>query len=89
MDNDTTEEATYYAILSDDGKTVGILRRRYTQPGPVDESFRRDSTWQVDPFLRLYAMGHNDRDYAEISAAEAADTIRRWRAKWAREDKNQ
>ena len=79
-------EVTYYAILSDAGVPTGIVRRTHLSVGTEDESFRRDLTWCPTEFLRKYSLGHNDRDYREISAVEAQSLIDSWRLRWARED---
>jgi hypothetical protein len=79
---------TYYALLAGDRtreNPSGIVRRTHTD-APVDESFRRDLTWQPTEYLRRYFLGHNDTDHVEISEDEADAVIARWRAKWAIED---
>lgn len=77
---------TYYALLTDAGRPVGLVRRTHIAPYPRDESLRRDLTWRPTEFLRRYALGHNDTDYKEISEHEAETLIEQWRHKWARED---
>lgn len=77
---------TYYALLTDDGRPAGLVRRIHVSPCPRDESLRRDLTWRPTEYLRRYARGHNDTDYAEISTREAEELIEQWRLKWSEED---
>ncbi len=82
---DSDPEVTYYALLDDDGAISGILRRRHIRPVPIDETFRRDLSWQSSEFLRKYYLGHTDSDYKEIAPEDAARIIAEWTRKWARE----
>ncbi|WP_328352507.1 hypothetical protein OG976_19890 [Mycobacterium sp. NBC_00419] len=77
------EPVSYFALLDDAGRPVGLLRRTHGQPLPRDESLRRDFSWRPSEFLRKYELGHNDYDYKEISARDAEVLIARWRIKWA------
>jgi hypothetical protein len=79
---------TYYALLTDAGRPAGLVRRIHLAPYPRDESLRRNLTWRPTEYLRRYAMGHNDTEYAEISEQEAEALIEQWRLKWSKEDKN-
>jgi hypothetical protein len=78
-------QVTYYALLDSKGNPGGLLRRTRGGPVPIDETFRRDLTWQPSEFLRKYYLGHNDMDYREISSEEAASLIEKWTKKWAGE----
>lgn len=72
---------TYYAILTDDGRPVGLVRRIHLSPRPRDEILARDLTWQLTEFLKKYSLGHMDEDYVEISDEDAQKLIENWRSK--------
>ncbi|MEV7024157.1 hypothetical protein [Kitasatospora sp. NPDC093558] len=71
---------TYYAMFS--GKFTrenphGVMRRRVVDGIDVDEAFTRDLRWEPTEYLRLYYLGHNDIDHAEITRAEVDAFIER------------
>lgn len=74
---------TYYALISDVGKPGGLLRRSHDGLGRKGESLRGDFTWQPSEFLERYDLGHNDSDFTEVSADEAASLIEQWRSQEA------
>lgn len=76
------ETVTYYGLLGGDrtaDNPSGVLRRRAVEGGePVDEIFTRNLVWEPSDFLfRYHMLGHNDVDYVEISAAQAAAFVDR------------
>jgi hypothetical protein len=82
------EPVSYYALLAG-GRTrenpSGIVRRVHSDP-PVDQSFRRDLTWQPTEYLARYRLGHNDTEHVEITEEEATAVLDRWRATWPLQD---
>lgn len=82
-------EIRYYAAVGlgrgrdDPG---GLIRRRFIQPGRVDEALQRDFTWRWTAGLIRWERGEIDSEFVEISAEEAARLIERFRAKWTAED---
>lgn len=79
------DEARYYAIVGA-GRTVqsasGLARRRSSADGPVDEAIRRNLTWEADSAIIEWEYGDVGAELVEISAAEAAELIERFRAEW-------
>ena len=81
------EETVYYAVVGT-GRTAadpsGVVRRRKTPDGPVDESFTRDYSWQFTNAIYQEERGENfGPDLVEISADEAAGLVERFRRRWA------
>lgn len=75
----------YFALLGNGGtaqNATGLVRRTRTRP-PTDEVIGNDLAWHPTEYLRLYHLGHNDIDHAEITADAAAALLERWRIKWA------
>jgi hypothetical protein len=81
------EEISYYAIIGT-GRTVanpsGLVRRRYTADGPIDESLTRDFSWKFTDAVYQDERGENfGPDLVEISPGEAEALVERFREKWA------
>jgi hypothetical protein len=81
------EQIIYYAVVGT-GRTAtdpsGLVRRRTTGEGPVDESFTRDGNWQFTNAIYQHERGENfGPDLVEISAGEAAELVERFRRRWA------
>jgi hypothetical protein len=81
------EQITYFAVIGT-GRTAadpsGLIRRRNTPGGPVDESFTRDCSWQFTNAIYQEERGENfGPDLREISADEAALLVERFRRRWA------
>jgi hypothetical protein len=76
----------YYAIVQDGGGpdvATGLVRRRSTSKGPVDESLGRRLVWQASSALFEWEMGDvSGRELIEISEAAAQGLIDRFRAEW-------
>jgi hypothetical protein len=76
----------YYAIVGR-GRTLdnpsGLARRRSVAGIPVDESLRRDMSWGDTTAIVERDRGEElSRDLIEISEADAAQLIERFREKW-------
>ena len=81
------EKITYYAVVGT-GRSVtnpsGLVRRRHTAEGLIDESLTRDFTWNFTNAIYQEERGENfGPDLVEIGAHEADALIERFREKWA------
>ena len=85
---DTVERVEHYAIIGV-GRTEenpsGLVRRRFTVSGRVDESFQRDMQWHPTSAITQWEYGNLPGELVEISEGEAADLIERFREKWGEE----
>lgn len=82
-----TEEATYYVVVNPN-RTVqdpaGLARRRRIPSGGFeDEALQRDLTWRQTSAIVEWKRDAMDFDLVEISEAEAAALIERFREKWS------
>ncbi|WP_326847347.1 pentapeptide repeat-containing protein [Streptomyces kaniharaensis] len=73
---------TYYARFDESSTSsrenpYGIVRRSTVDAIDIDEAFTRNLRWEPTEYLRLYYLGHNDDDHAEITRAEADAFIKR------------
>ena len=79
-------EAEYYAIIRQGRATAdasGLARRTFTPVGRLDETLRRDLTWERDSAIYEWERGEElGADLAKISAAEADALIEGFRVKW-------
>ncbi|MEV0225236.1 pentapeptide repeat-containing protein [Streptomyces sp. NPDC050704] len=76
--NPRSEDITYYAKFSEGysrSNPQGIVRRRMVDGVAHDEAFTRNLRWEPTEYLRLYQLGHNEVDHAEISETEAVAFI--------------
>jgi len=81
------DEVTYYAVIGE-GRAIsepsGIVRRRYTADGSVDESLSRDLSWAFTDVIYQDERGENfGPELVEISAEEAEALVERFRQRWA------
>ena len=80
------DEVTYYAVVSGDGTSSdpsGLARRRRLQAGGfVDEALRPDLTWGHTSAIVEWKRDAMDFNLIEISEADAAQLIERFRGKW-------
>lgn len=80
------ENVRYYALVSE-GRTAqtpsGLARRRDEGAGRVDETLRRDLTWQPDSAIIEWEYGEVGADLVEISDSAAQRLIARFRVLWA------
>lgn len=76
----------YFAITrnaASPGDATGLVRRRMTDEGNVDESLRRGFEWQPSSALYEWEMGDvSGRYLIKISEAEAERLIEGFRQKW-------
>jgi hypothetical protein len=81
------EKITYYAVVGT-GRSLtnpsGLVRRRHTAEGLIDESLTSDFTWSFTNAIYQEERGENfGPDLVEIGAQEAEALIERFREKWA------
>ena len=80
------DEVTYYAVVSGDSTSSdpsGLARRRRLQAGGfVDEALHRDLTWGHTSAIVEWNRDAMDFNLVEISEADAAQLIERFRGKW-------
>jgi len=81
------DQVRYYAIVGR-GRTLdnpsGLARRRSAGGIPVDESLRRDLSWGDTTAIAEWDRGEElSRDLVEISEADAAQLIERFRERWS------
>lgn len=77
----------YYAITrgaAGPSQASGLIRRRRTPAGRVDESLRRDGSWQPSSALFEWEMGDvSPRRISAIAEAEAEQLTAKLRQQWA------
>jgi hypothetical protein len=83
-----TENVAYYAIIRDGhpkNDPSGLARRTFTKDGRLDEALRRNLAWERDSVIYEWERGEElSGELVEISAAEAAELIERFRAEWGK-----
>jgi hypothetical protein len=79
------EKVSYYAVIGV-GRTSanpsGLVRRKYTSSGRIDEALNRDLSWKPTSAITQWEYGNLSGELAEISATDAARLIERFREKW-------
>ena len=82
----THSQVQYYVIVAGHGSRAasGLARRRYTQAGPVDETLRRDLSWQADSAIVEWEYGDLDAELVKISDQEAENLTQAFRARLER-----
>jgi len=83
-----SEQTVYYAITGvgqNPTEPAGLVRRRFTEKGRLDEALRSDMTWQRDAAIIEWEYGNLVGELVEISEVEAQALIERFREKWGRE----
>jgi len=82
------EQIVYYAITGvgrNPTDPSGLVRRRFTEKGRLDEALGRDMTWQRDTAIIEWEYGNRVGDLVQISEPEANELIERFREKWSQE----
>ncbi|HEV2376311.1 MAG TPA: hypothetical protein VGS19_29590 [Streptosporangiaceae bacterium] len=83
-----SEKIDHYAIIGSGHSRenpAGIVRRRYTPAGRVDEALQRDLSWQTSSAITQWEYGNYPYELAKLSAEEAGSLVERFREKWALE----
>jgi hypothetical protein len=82
------EQIVYYAITGigrNPAEPSGLVRRRFTDKGRLDEALRGDMTWQRDTAIIEWEYGNLVGDLVQISETDADELIERFREKWSQE----
>jgi hypothetical protein len=82
------EQTVYYAISGvgrNPANPSGLVRRRFTEKGRLDEALHRDMTWHRDTAITEWEYGNAVGNFVQISEAEANELIERFREKWGQE----
>jgi hypothetical protein len=78
-------QVQYYAIVTV-SRTVraasGLARRTFAPEGPLDETLRRDLSWQPDSAIVEWEYGDVGAELVRVSDAEADQLAESFRAKW-------
>lgn len=79
-------QVQYYVIVPGHGSRAasGLARRRYAQTGPVDETLRRDLSWQADSAIVEWEYGDVDAELIKISDQEAENLMQAFRSRLER-----
>lgn len=80
-------QITYYAITGigqNPADPSGLVRRRFTDRGRLDEALRSDMTWQRDTAIIEWEYGNMVGKLVQITEAEANELIEQFREKWSR-----
>jgi hypothetical protein len=79
------EKMEYYAVLGS-GRTKqnpsGLVRRRMSSEGRIDEALQRNLTWAPSSAIVEWEYGDVGDELVVISEAEAQALIERFREKW-------
>jgi hypothetical protein len=75
----------YYAIVTV-SRTVraasGLARRTFAAEGPIDETLRRDMSWQPDSAIVEWEYGDVGAELVRVSEGEADRLAGSFRASW-------
>jgi hypothetical protein len=75
----------YYAIVTvtrNVRAAAGLARRAFAADGPVDETLRRDLSWQSDSAIIEWEYGDVGAELVRVSETEADQLTESFRAKW-------
>ena len=75
----------YYAIVTVSRSVraaSGLARRTFAADGPVDETLRRDLTWQPDSAIVEWEYGDVGAELVRISETEADQIADSFRSSW-------
>jgi hypothetical protein len=77
-------ELQYYVIVTGPGSrnASGLARRTYADGGPVDETLRRDLTWQRDSAIVEWEYGDLSAELVKIGEQEAENLVQAFRGRW-------
>ena len=75
----------YYAIVTVSRSVraaSGLARRTFAADGPIDETLRRDLTWQPDSAIVEWEYGDVGAELVRISETEADQLADSFRSAW-------
>jgi hypothetical protein len=76
----------YYAIVTVSRSVraaSGLARRTFAAEGPIDETLRRDLSWQPDSAIVEWEYGDVGAELVRISETEADQLADSFRSSWA------
>jgi hypothetical protein len=79
------EQVVYYAITGvgrNPAEPSGLVRRRFSEEGRIDEALRVDMTWERDTAIVEWEYGNLTGTLTKISEDEARGLIERFRERW-------
>jgi hypothetical protein len=77
-------DAQYYVIVAGQrGRAGGLARRIFGAEGPVDETLRRDLTWQPDSAIVEWEYGDLGTELVRVSEHEAMNLTQAFRSRWS------
>jgi len=80
-----TEDTEYYAVVGS-GRTAenpsGLVRRRMSSEGRIDEALQRDLTWKLSSAIVEWEYGDVGAELVGVGETEAQALIERFREKW-------
>lgn len=82
----SNDQVVYYAITGvgrNPTDPSGLVRRRITEAGRIDEALRKDMTWERDTAIIEWEYGNLIGTLTEISEAEAQELVDRFREEWS------
>ncbi len=82
------EQVVYYTITGvgrNPSDPSGLVRRRFSEEGRIDEALRKDMTWERDTAIIEWEYGNLTGTLTKISEPEAQELIERFREKWSGE----
>jgi hypothetical protein len=78
-------QVQYYAIVTV-SRTVraasGLARRTFAADGPLDETLRRDMSWQPDSAIVEWEYGDVGAELVRVSEGEAHQLTESFQATW-------
>jgi hypothetical protein len=79
-------DVQYYVIVASQHNraAAGLARRTFDPTGPVDETLRRDLTWQPDSAIVEWEYGDLGAELVRISEQEAENLTQAFRVRWSR-----
>jgi hypothetical protein len=80
------ERVEYYAVIGS-GRTQanpsGLLRRRFTPEGRVDEALQLDMSWKRTSAITRWEYANLSSELVAIGEPEAMELMQRFRREWA------
>jgi hypothetical protein len=76
----------YYAIVTISRsvrEASGLARRTFAADGPLDETLRRDMSWQPDSAIVEWEYGDVGPEFVRISEPEADQLADSFRSAWS------
>jgi hypothetical protein len=85
-----SENSTIYYAITGVGNSPtepsGLVRRRFTPDGRLDEALRKNLTWERDTAIIEWEYGNLVGQLTEITAAEAQALVERFRERWGAQE---